>query len=51
VASHKNHGLLCGQLRQRGGVDSVDFKKIGGSLDRSPLVAVKEGLAFRDMEA
>jgi hypothetical protein len=50
MASQTNHGFVCGQLRQRGGIDSVDFKKIGGSLDHSPLVAVKEGLAFGDME-
>jgi len=48
--SHTNYGSVCGQLRQSGGVDSVDFKKIGGSLYPSPLVAVEEGLAFGYME-
>jgi hypothetical protein len=51
MASHTNHGSVCGQLRQSGGVDSVDFKKIGGCLDPSPLVAVEEGLAFGYMES
>lgn len=50
MASHTNHGFVSGQLRQRGGVDSVDLKKIGGSLDPGPLVAVEECLAFGDME-
>src|ERR1700744_5540140 len=50
MASHTHHGLVCRQFRQRSCVDSVDFQKIGGSLDRSPLVAVEESLCLGDVE-
>jgi hypothetical protein len=50
MASNMDHRFVRGQFRQRGGVDSINFKKIRGGLYRSPFVTVKVRLAFSDME-
>jgi len=50
MAGHEDHRFVRGRFRQRGGVDSVDFKKISGGLHCGPFVAVKVRLVLGDME-
>ena len=50
MEGYADHRFVCGQFRQRCGVDAVDFKKIDGGLQPGALVAVKVGLAFSDVE-
>ena len=47
---HTDHRFVSGQLRQRAGIDAIDFQKIDGGLHAGALIAVKVGLAFSDME-
>jgi len=50
MASHTDHRFVRGQLRQRAGIDAVDFKEIDGSLHPGTLIAIQVGLALSDMK-
>ena len=45
MVGHTDHRFVRGQLRQRAGIDAIDFKKNDGGLHTCALIAVRRDAA------